>query len=111
MTTIFPFSSNTTVQQGRAPMTTAITSESIINIQADAVVIGISGDALSGAAAELNDATAGGLQSLIDSKKAKTCAGKVTSWLQPQGIQAPVVLIVRHNLLCWRRIAVLLSEK
>lgn len=75
-------------------MTTAITSESIINIQADAVVIGISGDALSGAAAELNDATVGGLQSLIDSKKAKTYAGKVTSWLQPQGIQAPVVLIV-----------------
>ena len=75
-------------------MTTAITSESIINIQADAVVVGISGNTLSGAAAELNDATAGGLQSLIDSEKAKTCAGKVTSWLQPQGVQAPVVLIV-----------------
>ncbi|MEC9096956.1 MAG: leucyl aminopeptidase [Planctomycetota bacterium] len=75
-------------------MTTAITSESIIDIQADAVVIGITGETLSGVAAELNDATDGGLQSLIDSKKVKTCAGKVTSWLQPQGIQAPVVVIV-----------------
>ena len=84
----------TTLQQGSTLMTTAITSESIIDIQADAVVIGITGETLSGVAAELNDATDGGLQSLIDSKKVKTCAGKVTSWLQPQGIQAPVVVIV-----------------
>ncbi|MBA63452.1 MAG: leucyl aminopeptidase [Planctomycetaceae bacterium] len=75
-------------------MTIAITSESIKDIQADAVVIGISGDTLYPAAAELNEATGGSLQSLIDSKKAKTCAGTVTSWLQPQGIRAPVALIV-----------------
>ena len=75
-------------------MTTVTTSESILNIQADAVVVGISGNTLSGAASELNEVTKGGLQSLIDSKKAKTAAGKVTSWLQPQGIESPVVVIV-----------------
>ena len=68
-------------------MTTGTTSESILDIQADAVVVGISGNTLSEAASKLNEATKGGLQSLIDSKKAETTAGKVTSWLQPQGIQ------------------------
>ncbi|MAT10517.1 MAG: leucyl aminopeptidase [Rhodopirellula sp.] len=75
-------------------MTTGTTSESILDIQADAVVVGISGNTLSEAASKLNEATKGGLQSLIDSKKAETTAGKVTSWLQPQGIQSPAVVIV-----------------
>ncbi len=74
-------------------MITATTSESIKDIQADAVVIGISGKTLTGAAAELNEATQGGLQSLIDSEKAKTGSGKVTSWLEPQGIQASTIVI------------------
>ena len=79
MLAIIPLFIQTMVKQGRTLMTTVTTSESILNIQADAVVVGISGNTLSGAASELNEVTKGGLQSLIDSKKAKTAAGKVLS--------------------------------
>ena len=51
-------------------MITSLTSESIQDIQADAIVVGLSGNALTGFAAELNEATSGGLQSLLDAGQA-----------------------------------------
>ena len=75
-------------------MITSLTSESIQDIQADAIVVGLSGNALTGFAAELNEATSGGLQSLLDAGQAKSKLGATTSWLQPTGIQAPVIVTV-----------------
>tara|TARA_B100000700_G_scaffold36412_1_gene35679 strand:- start:57627 stop:59069 length:1443 start_codon:yes stop_codon:yes gene_type:complete len=75
-------------------MTIATTSESITNLQADAIIVGLSGSELQGSAAELNQATSGGLQSLLDSGQAKTKVAATTFWLQPSGINTKVVILV-----------------
>ena len=75
-------------------MTIATTSESITNLQADAIIVGLSGSELQGSGAELNQATSGGLQSLLDSGQAKTKVAATTFWLQPSGVNTKVVILV-----------------
>ena len=75
-------------------MTIATTSESITNLQADAIIVGLSGSELQGSAAELTQATSGGLQSLLDSGQAKTKVAATTFWLQPSGVNTKVVILV-----------------
>ncbi len=71
------------------------TSQSITEISADAIVVGIWDEKpLSGAAAELNRATNGAIEDLIGSKLVSAGSAKVTNILAPAGIKADVAVIV-----------------
>ena len=71
------------------------TSQSITEITADAVVVGIWDEQpLSGAAAELNRATNGALENLIESKLVSAASNTATSMLAPAGVKANVAVIV-----------------
>ena len=70
-----------------ALLITSLTSESIQDIQADAIVVGLSGNALTGFAAELNEATSGpAILADAGQPNQKLAAQR---HLQPTGIQAP----------------------
>ena len=64
-------------------MITSLTSESIQDIQADAIVVGLLGNTLTGFAAELNEASSGGLQSLLDAGQAKSQVGACLLYTSP----------------------------
>ncbi|MFT7643970.1 MAG: leucyl aminopeptidase [Pirellulaceae bacterium] len=71
------------------------TTQSILEIEADAVVVGIvEGQPLTGAAAALDDAIGGAISSLIESDEIRGNACELTAILAPQGIAAKQVLVV-----------------
>ena len=75
-------------------MATAITQEPLHLIDVDAIVVALGGSELSGPAQELNTQTDGALQRMIDGNEASLKVGVTTSWLAPNGIKAPVVMLV-----------------
>ncbi|MDA8563108.1 leucyl aminopeptidase [Mariniblastus sp.] len=71
------------------------TNQSITEISADAIVVGIWNEqSLSGAAAELNRATNGALENLIESKLVSASSNTATTMLAPAGVKANVAVIV-----------------
>ena len=71
------------------------TNQSVTEVTADAVVVGIwDQEPLSGAAADLNRATNGALENLIDSKLVSASANTATTMLAPAGVKANVAVIV-----------------
>lgn len=71
------------------------TNQSLTEIAADAIVVGIWDDQpLSGFAAELDRATNGTLENLIESKLVSAGAHSVTTLLAPAGVKANVAVIV-----------------
>ena len=76
-------------------MHVSVNDQSVGEIQAAALVIGIhEGGVLDGAAAELNDLSAGQLVELIEAGEIAAKCGTVTSWLAPAGLQTPHVVVV-----------------
>ena len=70
-------------------------SKSVTEITADAIVVGIWEDQpLSGAAAELNQATKGKLANLIESKLVSAKSHTATTLLAPEGLKTDVAVIV-----------------
>jgi len=71
------------------------TNQSITEIAADAIVIGIWDEQpLAGAAAEFNRATNGVLENLIESKLVSASANTATTMLAPAGVKANAAVIV-----------------
>ncbi len=73
----------------------AATEESVTSLDADAVVVGIYEDeSISGAAAEVDQATNGVLSKLIEQKEAKASFGETTTILAPSGVAAGSIVVV-----------------